>query len=215
MQSRLQQPKTSRLTLFGQNNPSLLKHSSVSSSPARERVKLTQTQTERMQKQPSKHLEDDEVGSRKGAASPQDSSSGQGSRASSPQKGAKQGGSGLLDVHLNRDEKNKSNRDTEGQGVSISSSTARGDEGTKVSAESASDKLPRDGSLPKKPKKDKSNLRKGKWTVRHASVLSVTTCLHSNDHVLLYFFRSKRKSIRPELSTTLGLGFSLYQRAPP
>lgn len=44
-----------------------------------------------------------------------------------------------------------------------SSSSGTEEEATKVS--SSSGKTPKDGVLPKKPKKDRSNLRKGKWTV--------------------------------------------------
>lgn len=83
---------------------------------------------------------------------------------------------GQANPNLRFDEKPGSevvNSDSADEKRSVSSDTDP--DGAKSSGDAES--APRDGSLPKKPKKDRSNLRKGKWTVSDAIFLLVV-CLN-------------------------------------
>eukprot|EP00977_Amphora_coffeiformis_P002733 scaffold521_cov167-Amphora_coffeaeformis.AAC.24 len=128
-----------------------------------------------MDKQSSKDPGEERERGRNGADSLKDSPE-PGSRASSsPQTLANHDKSGLLDLRPNaRDEKSKtgSKDDTEQKEASVASSSTEGDGGTNASESSSGGKAPQDGSLPKKPKKDRSNLRKGKWTVEEEEYTS-------------------------------------------
>ena len=131
----------------------------------RQRAKQQQTQTNKMDKQSSKDSGEEEESSQKGADSPKDSSEPGSHASSSPPK------PGVLGLRPNKGDK-KANDGMEGKGASVASSSAEGGGETKASeTSSGGGKAPVDGSLPKKPKKDRSNLRKGKWTVRYIQII--------------------------------------------
>ena len=112
----------------------------------------------------AKDLEEDNASDPKQSAS-KDLDQGEAGRVSSSESVANQEtGPRLVDIHPSSDPKSSSDT-LERRSSSTVSSVGLGSAGIKTSA--GSGKRPQDGALPpRRPKKDRSNLRKGKWTVR-------------------------------------------------
>ena len=106
---------------------------------------------------PAKEGGEEEAGNRKKPAT--EATEGEKGRAGPVPSGSnfanQEGRPKVVDIRPNPEPKS-SNDSSEQKSASAGSSSAAGSAGNKI----------QDGSLPKKPKKDRSNLRKGKWTVR-------------------------------------------------
>lgn len=95
---------------------------------------------------------------------PKDASKEAAGRGSAQSKFANQESSGLLNISPKVDDCATESDTVDQKSVSVAPSSTVGAE--EMGASESSARVSQDGSLPpKKPKKDRSNLRKGKWTV--------------------------------------------------